>query len=189
MSPIRHQGPLDALDPDGARAVVWRVPDDGARHHAAAALVAHLSRQPESAVRLGRSPAGQPRVAHPPGWYISLSARGGQALIGAAQRPIGVDRECLDGGPPLWDMLGPAEASALRATPAEAWSRGWTRLWTIKEAHAKRIGEPRRIAPEAIETHLIDAIRATARFEGLSYCWSEDRGDAIETIALGGGEP
>ncbi|WP_343525396.1 4'-phosphopantetheinyl transferase superfamily protein [Sphingomonas sp.] len=185
MSPIRHRGALDALDWDGARAVAWRVPDDGARHRAAAALVAYLSRQPAGAVQLHRSPAGQPRVAYPPGWFISLSARGGQVLIGAARQPIGVDRECLDGEAPLWDMLTPAEARALRAIPAAAWSRGWTRLWTIKEAHAKRIGEPRRIAPEAIETQLIDAVRATACFEGVSDCWSEDCGDAIETIALG----
>ncbi|MDD1450516.1 hypothetical protein NHF48_005160 [Sphingomonas sp. H160509] len=53
----------------------------------------------------------------------------------------------------------------------------------MKEAHAKLIGEPRRILPESIETVVTDPIRATATFEGTSRCWSRSTADAIETIA------
>ncbi len=80
-------------------------------------------------------------------------------------------------------MLTSTEAASLRLLPAPAQSRNWLRRWTIKEAHAKLIGEPRRIRPEAIETVVIDPIHATATFEGTSRCWSRSTPDAIETIA------
>ena len=73
---------------------------------------------------------------------------------------------------------------APRAAPATAQSRQWLRRWTIKEAHAKLVGTPRRIAPEAIDTRLIDPVRAAAHHQGVSRCWTRERGDAIETVAL-----
>ncbi|MEJ8630474.1 hypothetical protein P0F65_12575 [Sphingomonas sp. I4] len=53
-----------------------------------------------------------------------------------------------------------------------------------QEAHAKLIGTPRRIAPEVIETRLIDPVHATAEHDGLSCCWTRERGEVIETVAL-----
>ena len=62
----------------------------------------------------------------------------------------------------------------------------WLRRWTMKEAHAKLIGEPRRIAPETIETRIVDAVHGSATREGISRCWTRARGDAIETVAIWG---
>ncbi len=95
-----------------------------------------------------------------------------------------MDRELDDGGPVLWDMLTASEAEALHALPAASQSRAWLRRWTLKEAHAKLVGQPRRIAPEAIETWAIDETRAGARFEGESLSWTREEGAAIETVAL-----
>ncbi|EZP48710.1 4'-phosphopantetheinyl transferase family protein [Sphingomonas sp. RIT328] len=185
MMPLWHDGPLAALDWDGQAPVAWRTQATaGARAGRMQALVAHLSGCAAEDVRLARTAAGAPRVASPGGWHVSLSHRGEVCLIGAALQPIAVDHEPVDAAPPLWDMLTDEEAAELRAVPPAAQSRGWLRRWTIKEAHAKLIGTPRRIAPEAIRTRLHDASRATARFEGISRCWTRDDGGAIETIAL-----
>ncbi|MBE2990924.1 4'-phosphopantetheinyl transferase superfamily protein [Sphingomonas sp. CFBP 13603] len=194
MTPIWHDGPLDALVWDGQSPVAWSVAETGPyaagrqddaraiRRGLASALIRKLAGDSVD-VRLTRSPAGAPIVSAPGGWYLSLSSRGARALIGVARAPIAVDREVIDDHPPLWDMLTSTEAASLRRLPAPAQSRNWLRRWTIKEAHAKLIGEPRRIRPEAIETVVIDPIHATATFEGTSRCWSRSTPDAIETIA------
>lgn len=184
MRPIWHHGPLARLDADGAVPVLWRVADAGAgrRHPAVVALIAHLAGMAEADIRLARHATGQPWVAYPSGWHVSLSGRGGHALIAAARKPVGVDRELVEADPPLWDMVTRDEARAIRARPALDWPREWVRRWTIKEAYAKLVGEPRRIAPEAIDTRLIDRNRAMAWGEGEALGWSEDRGDAIETL-------
>ncbi len=193
MTPIWHDGPLDALVWDGQSPIAWSVAEDGPyaaglpgdaraiRHGLASALICKLAGA--SDVRVTRSPTGAPIVASPDGWYLSLSSRGGCALIGVARAPIAVDREVIDDHAPLWDMLTPTEADALRRLPALAQPQAWLRRWTIKEAHAKLIGEPRRIRPESIETVMTDPIHATATFEGTSRCWSRSTPDAIETIA------
>ncbi len=134
-------------------------------------------------VRVTHSSTGAPIVASPEGWYLSLSSRGERALIGVARAPIAVDREVVDDHPPLWDMLTPTEADALRRLHTLAQPQAWLRRWTIKEAHAKLIGEPRRIRPETIETVVTDPTHATATFEGTSRCWSRSTTDAIETVA------
>ncbi|KQS49769.1 MULTISPECIES: 4'-phosphopantetheinyl transferase family protein [unclassified Sphingomonas] len=192
MTPVWHDGPLEALVWDGQSPVAWSVAETGPyaagrqddaraiRQRLAAALIHKLAGESVD-VRLTRSPAGAPIVAAPKGWYLSLSSRGVHALIGVALAPIAVDREIIDDHPPLWDMLTPTEADALRRLPAQ--SQAWLRRWTIKEAHAKLIGEPRRIRPESIETVVTDPIHATATFEGTSRCWSRSMPDAIETIA------
>lgn len=185
MTPIWHDGPLDGLDWDGTSPVAWRVADPGRgrRQPLVAALLARLTGEAAAAVHLARDAAGAPYVAHPPGWHIGLSGRGDHGLIGAARQPIAVDRELVDDAPPLWDMLTEREAHDLRQIPAAGQPRAWLRRWTIKEAHAKLVGTPRRLAPEAIDTRLIDATRATADCEGRSDCWTRDTGDAIETLA------
>lgn len=194
MTPIWHDGPLEALAWDGQSAVAWSVAESGPnaaglpgdaraiRHGLAAALIRKLAGDSDD-VRLTRSPADAPIVSAPGGWYLGLSSRGARALIGVARAPIAVDREVVDDHPPLWDMLTPTEADALRRLPALARPQAWLRRWTIKEAHAKLIGEPRRIRPEAIDTVVTDPIHATATFEGTSCCWSRSTPDAIETIA------
>ncbi|MDZ7282855.1 4'-phosphopantetheinyl transferase superfamily protein [Sphingomonas sanguinis] len=183
MIPLRHDGPLDRLDWDGAVPVVWRARDPG-RGKRAPLADALLARLTGASVRLARSATGQPQVASPAGWYLGIAGRGGACLIAAARRPIAVDREVVDDAPPLWDMLTPVEAQDVRA--AADTPRAWLRRWTIKEAHAKLIGDPRRIAAETIETRLIDDHVSTAHREGerASQCWTRDEGGAIETVAL-----
>ena len=195
MTPVWHDGSLDALVWDGQSPVAWSVAETGPyaaglqgdaraiRQGLAAALIAKLAGDSVD-VRLTRSPAGAPIVSAPGGWCLSLSSRGARALIGVARQPIAVDREVIADHAPLWDMLTPTEADALRRLPAPAQSRNWLRRWTIKEAHAKLIGEPRRIRPEAIETVVTDPTHATAKFEGTSRCWSRSTTDAIETVAM-----
>lgn len=194
MTPIWHDGPLCELDWDGHSGVVWSVAETGPlaaglqgesraiRHGLARSLIGRLA-VGTVAVRLTRSPSGAPVVTAPEGWYLSLSSRGGHCLIGVAREPIAVDREVVDDHAPLWDMLTPTEADDLRRLPSPSQPREWLRRWTIKEAHAKLIGEPRRIRPEAIETIVRDPVNAVARFEGTSRCWSRSTGDAIETVA------
>ncbi|MGR6330242.1 4'-phosphopantetheinyl transferase family protein [Sphingomonas sp. XXL09] len=185
MTPVWHDGPLAAIDP-AARAVVWALADEGpmARQAAARALVAHLAGGEADCVRLARDVEGAPRVASPGGWHISLSRRDGICLVAAAAVPIAVDREIVDAAPPLWDMLTADEAAAVRALPAPERPRAWLRRWTIKEAHAKLVGTPRRLAAEAIATRLVDAVHATAECHGRSRCWTRDTGTAIETVAI-----
>nr|WP_232474261.1 4'-phosphopantetheinyl transferase superfamily protein [Sphingomonas sp. MA1305] len=81
-------------------------------------------------------------------------------------------------------MLTADEAAAVRALPAPERPRAWLRRWTIKEAHAKLVGTPRRLAAEAIATRLVDAVHATAECHGRSRCWTRDTGTAIETVAI-----
>ena len=193
MSPIWHDGPLDTLAWDGQSAVALSVAETGPlaglhgdvralRHGLARALIGRLAGASVT-VRLTRSPSGAPVVTAPEGWHLSLSSRGGHCLIGVAREPIAVDREVVDDHAPLWDMLTPTEADDLRRLPSPSQPREWLKRWTIKEAHAKLIGEPRRIRPEAIETIVRDSVNAVARFQGTSRCWSRSTGDAIETVA------
>ena len=194
MSPIWHDGPLDTLAWDGRSAVAWSVAetrplavgqqgDARAIRNGLACALLHKLAGGATAVRLTRSTAGAPVVAAPLGWHLSLSSRGAHCLIGVARTPIAVDREVVDDHEPLWDMLTPAESDALRRLPSASQPRAWLRRWTIKEAHAKLIGEPRRIRPETIETIVRDQVNAVAHFEGTSRCLSRSTGDAIETVA------
>ena len=194
MTPVWHDGPLDALVWDGQSPVAWSVAETGPsaaglqgdgraiRHGLASSLIRKLAGGSDN-VRLTRSPAGAPIVSAPGGWYLSLSSRGAHALIGVARQPVAVDREVIDDHAPLWDMLTKTEADALRHLSALAQPQAWLRRWTIKEAHAKLIGEPCRIRPESIETVVTDPTHATAAFEGTSRCWSRSTTDAIETVA------
>ncbi|WP_174286437.1 4'-phosphopantetheinyl transferase superfamily protein [Sphingomonas bacterium] len=182
---VRSLGATHAIAVDLADAA--RSPDAGGRllrRHLARALVARMADVPVAEVRLSRTSLGAPVVVTPAGWYISQSGRGGDWLIGASRQPIAVDREPLDDAPPLRDMLAPAEIQALdRLAPADQ-PLDWLRRWTIKEAHAKLIGSPLRIRPEAIETRLDTAVEATATFEGVSHCWTWTTATAIETVAI-----
>ena len=213
MRPAWHDGALDALVPgdapvawsvngDGAIAAAVlagvaataedladaaRSAGDGGwpvvRRRLARALVGRVSGVPAEAVRLGRSAAGAPLVLAPDGWHLGLSGRDGDMLIAVARVPVAVDREPLDDAPPLRDMLTSGERDALDRLPAADRPVAWLRRWTIKEAHAKLIGEPLRIGPEAIETRILSDDEATATFEGLSRCWTRRTATALETVA------
>ncbi len=183
MRPVWHDGPLDTLAWDERSPVVWGCDDPGRGERASLVTMLLRGLSGEDAM-LARDGEGKPQVLSPSGWFISLSGRGGLCLIAAARRPVAVDREVIDGAPPLWDMMTAQEVGHVRAAPAADRARQWLRRWTIKEAHAKLIGTPRRIAPEVIETRLIDPVHATAEHDGLSRCWTRDRGEAIETVAL-----
>ncbi|WP_230482281.1 4'-phosphopantetheinyl transferase family protein [Sphingomonas sp. Leaf21] len=186
MSPILwHDGALDRLDRGDVGPVVWRVDDPGRGRRAglASSLVAHLADRDTASVRLARSVAGAPLIVDPAGWHLGLAGRGGQCLIAVAPCPIAVDREVIGDDPPLWDMLTMHEAEALQALDPKDRPRAWLRRWTIKEAHAKLTGEPRRLAPETIETRVIDRDFATAACEGVSHCWTRERDGAIDTVA------
>lgn len=185
MSPRWHDGPLAGLA-SGDGPVAWSVAGADAvrRPRLARALVARRADVRADTVRLSRSPHGAPIVDAPAGWHLSLSGRDDACLIGVARQPIGVDREPLDDAPPLWDMLAPSEIAALHALPVAERPLAWLRCWTIKEAHAKLIGEPLRIAPETIETRIDGPEDATAVFEGVSRCRTRRTAGAIETVAM-----
>lgn len=175
----------DLADAAQVRDSGWRL----ARHCLARVLIARMAGVHPATVCLERTAAGVPRVRSPEGWYLSISGRGNEALIGVAVEPLGVDRETIDGNPPIWDMLTGAEARTLRNLPSADQPLDWLRRWTIKEAHAKLIGEPRRIRPEWIETSLYKAAYATASFEGTSHCWTRRTRDAFETVAVFSRDP
>ena len=157
----------------------WRL----VRRRLARALIGRIAGVPAATVCLGRSAAGAPLILAPGGWHLGLSARDGDTLIAVARVPIAVDREPLDGAPPLRDMLTPYERDALDRLPAADRPVAWLRRWTIKEAHAKLIGEPLRIGPDAIETRILNDDEATATFEGMSRCWTRRTATAWETVA------
>jgi phosphopantetheinyl transferase len=90
---------------------------------------------------------GKPELAsgHPP-IHFNLSHSG--SLIAVAVDscgPIGVDVERLeeeefdDGSMPL-SLLSPGERARLAACPEQQRYREFVKLWTMKEAHAKRLG-------------------------------------------------
>lgn len=185
MTPHWHDGAIETL-PRTDAPVAWSVPADGpaARAALACALIGYLAAIDPRQVRLTRSALGAPRVAYPPDWHLGLSGRDAKALIGVARQPIAVDREPLDDSPPLRDVLSPDERIAIDRLPDADRPLDWLRRWTIKEAHAKLIGDPLRVRPEAIETRLDDATHATATFEGISRCWTRRTATAVETMAL-----
>ena len=158
----------------------WRL----LRRRLARGLIAQLSGTRIVDVHLSRNAAGRPIIDWPAGWYLGLSGCHGDCLIGVARRPIAVDREPLDYAAPLRDMLTPSELSALDRLAEADRPLEWLRRWTIKEAHAKLIGEPLRIRPEVVETQIGSSEMATATFEGVSVCWTRQTAVAIETVAM-----
>ncbi|WP_242095767.1 4'-phosphopantetheinyl transferase superfamily protein [Sphingomonas sp. CROZ-RG-20F-R02-07] len=207
MIPVWHDGPLATLVP-GRGLVVWSVATrtdpgivpsaedlsdaarvtDGAgrlaRRLLARALVRHVAGCASDAVTIRRDAHGAPIVVAPAGWFVSLSGRSDRALIGVARVPVGVDREPLACGDVPWDMLTPDEAASLQALPPGSQSAAWLTRWTIKEAHAKLVGEPRRIAPEAVATHVDQAGHGGATFEGRSGSWTRIAYRGVETVAI-----
>lgn len=96
------------------------------------------------ACRLGRAASGRLRLEAPAGWHVSLSHGGDHVAVCVATAPCGVDIERPRPTPVLrlaQRYFSPAEAARLATlTPADA-ERDFFRLWTLKEAAAKALGQ------------------------------------------------
>lgn len=121
-------------------------------------LVGRLSGQPPAAVAISRSPAGRPHLTDG-GADFNLSHAGGWVAVGVVRNGvIGVDVEqarptsTWDAIAP--DFLAPAELSDWRALGPEARAATALRLWCIKEAVLKAVGEGLGGDPRSIETAL-----------------------------------
>ncbi|HEY6423364.1 MAG TPA: 4'-phosphopantetheinyl transferase superfamily protein [Pseudonocardiaceae bacterium] len=125
-----------------------------------------------SAVRLGADRTGRPYVARGPDAEVSLSHTGDLLVVGVSRRGrIGVDVEEADR--PLLatgiDRLacGDSERRWLEGLPEVDRHRALVRLWTLKEAHAKALGEGLRVDLHALpfrveETRVVSAPPAGA---------------------------
>lgn len=95
-------------------------------------------------LRFTRAESGRLLLAAPAGWYISLSHGGGHVAACVATAPCGVDIERPRPAAPLrlaQRYFSAAEASHLaNLTPTDA-ERDFFRLWTLKEAGAKALGQ------------------------------------------------
>ena len=85
------------------------------------------------------------------GFHVSFAAREALALIGIADRPIGIDLEIEvpDLVIPL-NVLREDERAWLAAQPEALRACGFLRIWTAKEAIVKAVGQGFRLAPEQI---------------------------------------
>ena len=134
------------------------------RHPARAALyvAVHLALRHLLGERLGvrpdevvlhRDPGGRPVLAgRPAALHFSLSHSGGAALLGIADRVIGVDVQRVPDastaelcGP----RLHPAERAELQARPPADRPECFARLWARKEAYLKGLGTGLRRALDA----------------------------------------
>jgi 4'-phosphopantetheinyl transferase len=212
--PLWHDGPLDALAPDGERPVVWSVRLDSDAAAAALALVPHqgldladfaaapdaghrllrrrLTRAllgrtagvPAEAILFGRAAAGAPSVLSPKGWYVSVAGRAPLCLIAVSRASVGVDVEPLDDAVPLLDMLTPKEAAWIASLPAAEQPREWLRYWCAKEAHAKRLGCARHADPAAIEICCVAGRIVAASGLATSRLALRHTGGRIEAVAM-----
>lgn len=112
------------------------------------ALLRHLAdTEPALAgqsLRFARAASGRLLLAAPAGWHISLSHGPGLVAAALAPLPCGVDIERprrVAFARVAARYFAPAEQAALATlSPADA-ERDFFRLWTLKEAAAKALGE------------------------------------------------
>ena len=100
---------------------------------------------------IDHDPAGQPLLARPEKFHLSLATRAGIVAVGLARHPLGVDVERADAEatPPL-DLLHPDERRFLEATTAPlARALTFARLWAAKEAYVKALGTGFAQSPES----------------------------------------
>jgi len=147
--PPRAEGWLPALsDEEAARAGRFRFAADRAAYVAAHALLRALL----AAHGVGRpcfraGPWGKPELVDAPGGLrFSLSHTRGLVVAGvAAGDDLGVDAELADREVDAVGLaarfFAPAEAAAIAATPAAGRMEAFLRLWTLKEAFAKAVGQ------------------------------------------------
>lgn len=94
--------------------------------------------------RFARAASGRLLLTAPAGWHISLSHGAGLVAAALAAAPCGVD---IERPRPAHVQrvaaryFAPAEQAWLQALPPVAAERDFFRLWTLKEAAAKALGE------------------------------------------------
>ena len=210
MTPVWHRGALASMVRPVAAPIVWHVNNgdnvtparptaedladaaratDGAgrlrRRGLARAIVAYLAACHPDRVCFGRSTAGAPFVTSPAGWHISLSGRGSDVVIAVGRIAVGVDIESKDAAALLLDMLTPTEVCDVLSMAEAHRHCEWLRRWTMKEAIAKLIGQPRQIAPERIETQADGTDWFTARCgDYRAHGWTRITDDFVTSLAL-----
>ena len=153
-------GRIYGMISESARSAVdrKRCPDDKRLSLCGAMLArrcaAELCGVDETAVKIIKDPLGKPQVADMP-VYISISHSGEYAVAVAAESPVGIDIEkirtirpgmakriCTDGE--IEELFGTADVpreDAMEYSEREALSLKLLRLWTLKEAYLKNLGE------------------------------------------------
>ena len=128
-------------------------------------LLAWRSRSQAQRARVAYDAAGAPRVIEPSAFFVSVAGRGSLAALTIARAPAGIDLEPMDGSnDPVWEVLAPSERAALRAIGSAAdRSRAFLRLWTMKEAYLKAIGQGFAREPSTIAVEQLDVWRARVR--------------------------
>jgi 4'-phosphopantetheinyl transferase len=166
--PGRLDGFLD--DADRAKAATFRRSEQRRRfmigRAALRGLLSFHSDEPvsETVWRFDRSENGKPFVrscgASPPCFNLSYSA-GLIAIAIADGIEIGIDIEVGQSFPSHeipWHLFSEAEQEQLRATGAETFWAAFMRLWTLKEAIAKRMGTGFATEFSEIDTTVLSVI-------------------------------
>lgn len=138
------------------------------------------------AIRVTRTATGAPRPVVPEGWHMSVAGSAGHALIALARAPLGADIEALPADPLPLDLLTAQERAMLAALSSADRARASLGCWVAKEAHAKRLGDPRRLAPHAIDTRLAGERGTATSAAGTSTITLRHRETSIAAIALPG---
>jgi phosphopantetheinyl transferase len=123
-----------------------------ARRRLARQLVAEARGVNPADVSVAKNIRGRPVLERAGlGFHLSFAAREALALIGIADRPIGIDLEIE--APNLvipFNVLREDERAWLAAQPEALRACGFLRIWTAKEAIVKAVGQGFRITPEQI---------------------------------------
>jgi 4'-phosphopantetheinyl transferase len=142
----------------GHEAPRWvRMPHNAARRqfgvsrvllkHALGAMIG----APADSVELAKRPVGSPYARGCDRIEVSLSHTDGLVMVGLTTLgPIGVDVERADRHLMRdrlpWEICTPAELTALHALPPEQRNAALVRLWTLKEAYTKAVGQGLRFS-------------------------------------------
>ena len=149
---------------ESARAERFRFPAAQNRFAAARGslrtILARYCHADPGSLQFGYGPAGKPCLASGDGPDFSVSHSHSRALYGIVRgREIGVDLERI--GKPSLDheriaerFFSPAEAAYLRSLPPESRAESFFRLWTLKEAYVKALGEGLRIPLASFEVSI-----------------------------------
>jgi len=153
------------LSPDeSARAARFRFPAAQDRFAAARGslrtILARYCHADPASLEFGCGPAGKPYLASGQGPEFSVSHSHSWALYGIASgREIGVDLERI--GKPALDhervaerFFARAESAYLKSLPAATRLESFFRLWTLKEAYVKALGEGLRIPLASFEVSI-----------------------------------
>lgn len=127
-------------------------------------LVARVLECHPADVEIEHSAGLPPRIVRPlrAGLCLSFARRGPFAAVAIARTRVGVDIEIVDPtGEAPWNVLHPREAAFLRALAPPDLAPAFTRLWTLKEAYVKALGQGFSRDPASFCVVLDDPERAT----------------------------